>query len=105
MEYAEVKEYLDGIVKDYRNVIRPRCLTNHIRAVVSIDKDVLMHEGLEIVADIMGLEIEEEKRNLSSGLVYQYSFLYDGVKFVGYEKARLQRFIKAETEAKSSGQH
>lgn len=92
MEYAEVKEYLDGIVKDYRNVIRPRCLTNHIRAAVSIDVDVLMHEGLEIVADIMGLEIEEEKRKLSSGLVYQYSFLYEGVKFVGYEKARLKRF-------------
>ena len=93
MDYAEVKDYLDGIVKDYRNVIRPRCLTNHIRATVSIDADVLMNEGLETVADIMGLEIEEEERKMSSGLVYQYSFLYDGVKFVGYEKERLARFV------------
>ncbi len=92
MEYVEVKEYLDGIVKDYRNVIKPRCLTNHIRAAVSIDKNILMHEGLETVADIMGLELEEEERNVSSGLVYQYSFIYDGVKFVGYEKDRLARF-------------
>lgn len=92
MEYVEVKEYLDGIVKDYRNVIRPRCLTNHIRAAVSIDKDILVHEGLEIIADIMGLEIQEEKRNVRNRLVYEYSFVYDGVKFVTYEKERMERF-------------
>lgn len=92
MEYAQVKEYLDDIVRDYRNVIKPRCLTNHIRSAVSIDKDILVHEGLEIIADIMGLEIQEEKRNVRSRLVYEYSFVYDGVKFVAYKKERMERF-------------
>ena len=92
MEYAQVKEYLDDMVRDYRNAIKPRCLADCIRSSVSIDKDILVHKGLEIIADIMGLEIQEEERNVSSGLVYEYSFVYEGVKFVGYEKERMKRF-------------
>lgn len=92
MEYAQVKEYLDDMVRDYRNAIKPRCLTNRICSSVSIDKDILVHKGLEIMADIMGLEIQEKERNVSSGLIYEYSFVYEGVKFVGYEKERMERF-------------
>lgn len=92
MEYAQVKEYLDEIVRDYKNAIRPRYLTNQIRSVVSIDNDILVYEGLEIAADIMGLEIQEKERNLSNGLRYEYSFVYDGVKFVSCEKERMERF-------------
>ena len=94
MEYAEVKEYLDSMVRDYNIAIKQRHLTNHIRAAITADTTILIYEGMETVADIMGLEIREEKRNVSSGLVYEYSFVYDGVEFVSYEKERMKRFEK-----------
>ena len=90
------KEYLDGIVKDYKNVIKPRCLDGQVRAAITICEDVLVHEGLETVADIMGLETREEEIEARSDFVFEYSFVYEDVKFVSYEKERLARFAENE---------
>lgn len=91
MEYEQVKEYLDDIVRDYKNAIRPRYLTNQIQSKVSIEKNILVRKGLEIMADIMGLEIQEKEIE-DWRLKYAYTFVYDGVKFVSYEEERMERF-------------
>lgn len=92
MEYAIVKEFLDVCVRDYCLATRDHSLTNHIRLKVAVECEILVDEGMETLADIMGLEIQEEKMPDSSAFKYRYTFVYDGVKFVTFEKERMERF-------------
>lgn len=91
MEYAKVKKFLDECVRDYREATKKRSLTNNISLCFLTNSGVLVYEGLEVIADIMGLEIKE-KFVPGVNLDYEYSFVYDGVKFVSYEEERMERF-------------
>ena len=98
MEYAQVKEFLDMCVRDYCLATRDHSLTNHIRLSVAIESEILVNEGMEIIADIMGLEIREEKMPEESVFKYGYTFVYDGIKFVTYEKERMARFTGTQSK-------
>ena len=63
-----------------------------------IQKSILFYKGLDIVADIMGLELKEKfvQDELPNQSYYRYSFVYDGVEFVTYSEERMSRFAKSD---------
>lgn len=91
MEYAQVKEALNECVRDFKVATKERHLTDQIRLKVSTEFNILVYEGLEMMADIMGVEIKEKL--ITGNGKYRYSFVYDDVEFVAYENERLERFV------------
>ena len=72
MEYMEVKEWLDRLIAVNKEIKSLEWYSNDIR--------VLMHEpiiqfysGIEIVADVMGLELKRELRAEAVRLSFKYS--------------------------------
>lgn len=92
MEYTDVKEWLDNIVKIHKMASFDHVFSDFIRASFVID-NVLVYDGIEILADMMGLELSERKVEPADELKYEYSFVYDGVTFVSYRVERLERFV------------
>lgn len=94
MDYASVKEWLDILVKRFKESTKKEYLNSQIYASASFEESILIPSGFEIVADVMGLDVEE--RIIYSGTLkqnrYHYSFMYDGVCFTTNEKERLRRF-------------
>lgn len=77
MEYQEIKDWLDrlillnGAAKGYED------LTTSIQAIMS-RVGIQLYKGIEIVADVMGLQLDSRKR--SDGEI-EYFFIYSGVEF------------------------
>ena len=94
MEYEVVKKWLDGLVEANRAANKENALTSSIRAVASVDTSVLVFEGIDTVADVMGLELQEEILNNDMGVWFSYTFKYDGMRFVQYSGTRLQGYGK-----------
>lgn len=92
MEYEVVKKWLDELVKANREANKENVLTSSIRAVASVDTSVLVFGGIDIVADVMGLELEEELLTCDLGFHYSYTFRYDGMRFVQYSSRRLNQY-------------
>lgn len=89
MEYEVVKKWLDELVKANREANKENVLTSSIRAVAAVDTSVLVFSGIDIVADVMGLELKEEPITSDSDFRYLYTFRYDGMRFVQYNRRRL----------------
>lgn len=89
MEYEVVKKWLDELVKANREANRENAITSSIRAVASVDTSVLVFDGIDIVADVMGLKLEEELITCEFGFRYSYTFRYDEMRFVQYSSRRL----------------
>ena len=89
MEYEVVKKWLDELVKANREANKENVLTSSIRAVAAVDTSVLVFSGIDIVADVMGLELKEEPITGDSGFRYLYTFRYDGMRFAQYSSRRL----------------
>lgn len=89
MEYEVVKKWLDELVKANREANKENVLTSSIRAVAAVDTSVLVFEGIDIVADVMGLELQEEILNNDMKVWFSYTFKYDGMRFVQYSGTRL----------------
>lgn len=89
MEYEVVKKWLDELVKANREANKENVLTSSIRAVAAVDTSVLVFSGIDIVADVMGLELKEEPITGDSDFRYSYTFKYDGMRFVQYSSRRL----------------
>lgn len=89
MEYEVVKKWLDELVKANREANKENVLASSIRAVAAVDTSVLVLSGIDIVADVMGLELEEEPITDDSYFRYSYMFKYDGMRFVQYSRRRL----------------
>ena len=89
MEYEVVKQWLDELVKANREANKENVLTSSIRAVAAVDTSVLVFSGIDIVADVMGLELQEELITHDSDFRYSYTFKYDGMRFVQYSSRRL----------------
>lgn len=79
MEYQEIKDWLDRIVimqtaaasyEDFNSSIQAVLLTNK--------KRIQLYVGIEIVADVMGLQLDSMDR--TDGLT-EYFFTYSGFKF------------------------
>lgn len=89
MEYEVVKKWLDELVKANREANKENVLTSSIRAVAAVDTSVLVFSGIDIVADAMGLELQEEILNNDMKVWFSYEFKYDGMRFVQYSSRRL----------------
>ena len=96
MEYEVVKKWLDELVKANRAANKENVLTSSIRAVAAVDTSVLVFEGIDIVADVMGLKLEEEILNNDMRVWFSYTFKYDGMRFVQFNETRLPGYGNAE---------
>lgn len=91
MEFADVKNFLDWHVINLSKRTCMRHLDSNIR-IVSPDRYFQFNEGIEIVADIMGLHlIEDDKKN---GDYFVYYFVYEGVKFMQLSEERLGMYAR-----------
>jgi hypothetical protein len=89
MEQAAVKRWLDELVADFNASTQNRVLSPSIYASINSDMWILVHEGIDIIADVMNLKLSEEIMNNDTSVWFVYSFKYQGVKFVTYRKTRL----------------
>lgn len=85
MEYTDVKEWLDWHADSLKWRNRMEQFGNHICTVPAGDY-IQLYEGIEIVADIMGLDLIEDRKNEG---YYRYYFLYQNVKFMQLSKERI----------------
>lgn len=93
MEYENIKEWMDRQVDRTREQTASKDFNNRIRT--SADGNVMFYEGIDIVADIMGIPLAEEIRE-DARFRYRYSFLYREIEFLQYEKQRLPGFGEEE---------
>ena len=91
MEYAEVKEWLDKLVA---NIIETESLYNFNEQIRVCRPGLTIHmfTGIDIVADVMGLELREDYEE-DKDFPYRYSFEYKGNKFIQIEEERLESFV------------
>lgn len=87
MEYADIKEWLDGLVHDLENRDKMRVFNEQIKTVYP-DDYIHMSCGIEIVAEKMGLDLTLSTRD-DLEFKYKYSFMYRGFEFLQLSKERL----------------
>lgn len=97
MEYEQVEEWLDNLATLQKESNKMHYLNNSVRASLNAE-DVLVYEGIEVVADLMGIELKEETMSSEYSFRYRYSFIYNDVTFVDYRGKRLERFAGADRE-------
>ena len=80
MEYADIKKWLDALVDNLNQRKELICFSNSIKT--HKPDDSIFIEDIFVVADIMGIELNE--RNVGEGdrFNWEYSFNYRGVKFM-----------------------
>lgn len=78
MEYQEVKNYLDALIRvrdEARNIQR---FNSSIEAIMAASSDIHIYKGIEIIADVMGLKLDKKK---FLDRKPRYFFIYAGVEF------------------------
>jgi hypothetical protein len=80
MEYEVVKKWLDEKVDIFLEATKRDNLTSNICIRVSIDNKISV-EGINIIADVMGLKLDEEPYVYEGETFYFYTFVYRGVVF------------------------
>lgn len=80
MEYEVVKKWLDEKVDLFLEATKKDYLTTNVSLRVSIDNKISV-EGINIIADVMGLKLEEEPVVYKGETFYFYTFVYRGVGF------------------------
>lgn len=88
MEYEQVKEWLDKLVDNINQQFTLQNFNNQIRTYTP-DKYIFIHEGIDIIADVIGVELSE---NVTEG-TYRYSLIYRGIEFLQTEKERLASYV------------
>lgn len=88
MEYEAVKEWLDALVENLEKEKALREFNDSISAAGNMTNDFIMYAGMDIVADVMGLEVSESKLPDSPDFTNQYKkeFTYRGVRFMSFSK-------------------
>lgn len=92
MEYEVVKKWLDELVYIHITATKEQVFASNIRASITNDLWVMFYEGIESVAKVMGLELEESILHNDARIWFSYSFVYNGVKFVEYKSKRLESY-------------
>lgn len=78
MEYQEVKEWLDELIRARNRCLSLECLDTNIQAIMHPTMDIHIYKGIEIVADVMGLKLTERKFNDKR---MDYFFMYSNIEF------------------------
>lgn len=79
MEYAEVKEWLDRLVQNYNELKELKEFNTSVS--ICTASYVQIFKGIDIIADIMGFHLSEKDYETSE-FRYEYSFMYEGIKFL-----------------------
>ena len=98
MEYENIKEWLDTLIADVKKLKQDSVFSRQIECSYRYESAICIPCGLEIVADKMGIELEESEIKSEYGFGYRYSFKYDGWEFVCHYSERLTRFRKEDGE-------
>lgn len=92
MKFANTKEWLDFHTETYKRATSARQFDIGISICSPYGSDgVTMLEGIDIVADTMGLKLCETKVDMEH-FKFKYSFFYNGVKFYQLTEERLTRY-------------
>lgn len=79
MEYEKIKEWLDLVSEDFRRTNEHARFNSQIRTCHERD-DVHLYSGIEIIAEVMGLELR--RRDLPyEEYSHESYFIYNDVKF------------------------
>lgn len=94
MEYTEIKEWLDKLVANVKEA-NSLCEFNEQIFTCHQTRQVHLFTGIDIVADVMGLELKEVGR-CDEQYRYKYFFMYKGIKFMQIEEERLASFVQVQ---------
>ena len=78
MEYLEIKDYLDRLIRIQDEAQSCEDLNANIKAIMITGPAIQMYKGIEIIADVMGLQLDSKKRGDGD---MEYFFIYSGVEF------------------------
>ena len=92
MEYENMKKWLDNIVRIQREASTKYEFNNRIKASLNA-LDVLVYQDIDVIADKMGLPLNEKYDESDEIIPYTYSFVYEGVTFVSYSTERLGKHV------------
>ena len=90
MDYENIKTWLDTLIDHLHQEQALEQFNNQIY-LTSPDTDIYFRQGIDLVADIMGLELRE--RDISDMKIkpnYVYSFTYRDTKFLQLGEKRLE---------------
>lgn len=86
MEYQEIKDYLDNLIRVYKESRAAESFNSEIKAItVSYKEMIHIHKGIDILADVMGIPLEVEERD-DAEFRFEYSFKYRDFLFFQIEK-------------------
>ena len=96
MDYVQMKQWLDALVDNLEEQGRLVDFNNRIRTHLP-DKSIFLY-GVDEVADIMGIELQEREfeKDPDCKFAYEYFFIYRGIKFKDYVYERIERFAGAD---------
>lgn len=92
MDYVQMKQWLDALVDNLKE--KERLMHYNSRISTHIPDKYMFLDGVEEVADIMGIELHERELSESPycDCKYEYFFMYRDVKFMNYFSERIDRF-------------
>lgn len=79
MEYADVKAWMDSLVENF-NEREQLCELNNSISTFKPDNHVFVN-GIDVLADIMGIPLKEKYLGEDFSYPYTYSFEYRGLIF------------------------
>ena len=84
MKYEKIKEWLDKLVDNNVEAKQLEEFNNQISTIFA-DDYIHIYKGIQIIADVMGIELKERKRECKV-FPYEYFFEYRGIEFVQIRK-------------------
>lgn len=90
-EVEALKYWMDALILHIKQGQALKEFNGKIEAISPVDY-IHIYSGIDIMADILGVELLEGK--LHNG--YEYYFLYNGVKFLKYSEERWQKYARAD---------
>ena len=87
MKYTDVKEWMDALIENMEERKNLTCFNNQIRT-TSESGDIQIYTGIDILADLLGIELKEESLE-DIEYPYLYYFFYRGKKICQIKKERM----------------
>lgn len=91
MEFTDLKEWMDFQAKFYKDAKMSSSFNSQISVCNMYGGGVQMYRGIEIIADMLGLEMKEEVYE-DPEYPYTYIVFYDDVPFYQLEEERLGKY-------------
>lgn len=101
MEYEKMKEWLDRLVANAKEALELSSFGNDVIVTTVHSRNIQIFQGIEIIADTMGIQLEEKERG-DDEYPYKYGFQYQGVCIFQITEERLERFARADREQNGS---